>query len=74
MNVGTTIVRGVLVLGAVDSRQNSEHSAELLDICGSKVLELRSGPNDVRALTPGAYFVRAASREPSAASKMLVTR
>jgi YVTN family beta-propeller protein len=53
-----TIVRGVLVLGAVDSRQNTAYRAELLDIAGRSVLELALGENDVRALAPGVYFVR----------------
>ena len=30
----------------------------MLDISGRKVLDLRPGPNDVRALVPGVYFVR----------------
>jgi hypothetical protein len=58
MNVGPTVVRGVLVLGAVDSRQNTGHRAELLDAAGRKVMALRPGANDVRALAPGVYFVR----------------
>jgi YVTN family beta-propeller protein len=75
-NVGATVVRGVLVLGAVDSRQNTGYRAELLDITGRKVLDLVSGPNDVGRLAPGVYFVRAVSREPSAAScrKVVVTK
>jgi hypothetical protein len=57
-NRGATIVRGVLVLGAVGSRQNTEYGAQLLDISGRKVLDLKSGANDVRALAPGVYFIR----------------
>ncbi|MBM3323813.1 hypothetical protein FJY69_10105 [candidate division WOR-3 bacterium] len=52
-----TIVRGVLSLGA-DSRQHTACRTELLDIAGRKVLALRPGPNDVRHLAPGVYFVR----------------
>jgi hypothetical protein len=52
-----TIVRGVLVLGAVDSRQNTGYRAELLDISGRSVAYLHPGANDVRALAPGVYFV-----------------
>jgi len=51
-----TVVRGVLSLG-VDSRQHSACRPALLDISGRKVLELRPGPNDVRHLPPGVYFV-----------------
>jgi hypothetical protein len=53
-----TVVRGVLVLGAVDSRQNAVDGAELLDASGRKVMDLTPGENDVRALAPGIYFVR----------------
>ena len=42
-----TIVRGVLVLEAVDSKQNSGYKAELLDAAGRKVLGLHAGTNDV---------------------------
>jgi YVTN family beta-propeller protein len=70
-----TIVRGVLVL-KVDSRQNTGYRTELLDASGRKVLDLHTGPNDVRALAPGVYFVRAVGREPSAVGchKVVVTR
>jgi hypothetical protein len=70
-----TIVSGVLNLG-VDSRQNTEYRAELLDAAGRKVIELRAGANDVSGLAPGVYFVRAVSRELSAAScqKVVLTR
>jgi hypothetical protein len=71
-----TVVRGVLVLGAVDSRQNTGYRAELLDISGRDVLNLTPGANDVSMLAPGVYFVRAVSRKPSAVSysKVVVTR
>jgi len=45
------------VLGRVASRQNTAYRAELLDINGRKVLDLRPGANDVRSLAPGVYFV-----------------
>jgi len=54
---GPTIVRGVLNL-QVGSRQHSAYRAELLDINGRKVLDLRPGANDVRALASGVYFIR----------------
>jgi hypothetical protein len=56
-----TVVRGVLLIG--DRGQKTADRAELLDISGCKVLDLRPGPNDVRSLAPGVYFVRAVSRE-----------
>jgi hypothetical protein len=72
MNVGPTIVRGVLLLPSSLLTANSS----LLSIDGRKVLDLRPGANDVRALAPGVYFVRAVSRKPSAVSysKVVVTR
>jgi hypothetical protein len=74
-----TIVRGVLVLDAVGSRQNTAHREELLDISGRKVMELRAGPNDVSRVAPGVYFVREEhSRvqgvEGSRVRKVVVTR
>jgi len=71
-----TIVRKVLMLGAVDSRQNTGYRADLLDITGRKVLNLLPGANDVRRLAPGVYFVRsepsAVSRKPSAVRKVVI--
>jgi hypothetical protein len=50
----------------------------VLDLSGRRVLSLKPGVNDVRALAPGVYFVRsepsAASREPSAVTKVVLTR
>jgi hypothetical protein len=73
-----TIIRGVLVLGAVDSRQNAVDGAELLDVSGRKVMELQQGANDVSDLAPGVYFVRfvpsAVSRRPSAVSRVVIAR
>jgi hypothetical protein len=67
-----TVVRGVLMLGAVGSRQQTACRAELLDATGRKALELHSGANDVRGLAPGVYFVRAASRGLSAVGRQKV--
>jgi len=72
MNVGPTVVRGVLVLGAVDSRQNTAYRAELLDAAGRKVLDLEAGANDVRALAPGVYFAR--EPQTQAVTKVVLTR
>jgi len=50
----------------------------LLDITGSKVLDLKPGANDIRHLVPGVYFVRGPKTEdgrPDAAlRKVVVTR
>jgi hypothetical protein len=59
---GVTIVRGVLVLGTVDSGQNTAHRAELVDITGRKVLDLKTGANDIGHIAPGVYLVRSTSR------------
>ncbi len=74
-NSKPTIVRGVLFL---DERTSSSPSASyLLDISGRKVLDLKPGANDVRALAPGVYFMREASGvecEASSVTKVVVTR
>ncbi|HTW92052.1 MAG TPA: hypothetical protein VMH22_10130 [bacterium] len=73
---GATVIHGVLVLGAVDSRQQTVDRTELLDAAGRKVAELHTGTNDVSRLSPGVYFVRAESRKLSAAScrKVVIAR
>ena len=67
-----TVVRGMLYLPP----SLLTASSSLLSIDGRRVLDLRPGANDVRALAPGVYFVRAVSRELSAVScsKVVVTR
>ncbi len=75
MNVGPTIVRGVLMLGAVDSRQNTAYRAALLDVSGRKVLGLRAGANDVSRLAPGVYFVHSTlDNRQSTMAKVVVAR
>ncbi|HTW91081.1 MAG TPA: YncE family protein [bacterium] len=71
-----TIVRGVLVLDAVYSRQKTGYSAELLNITGRKVMDLSTGANVVRALAPGVYFVREAQAQAQAQAvrKVVVMR
>jgi photosystem II stability/assembly factor-like uncharacterized protein len=64
MNVGPSIVHGVLLLGDCP-RTGTVPKAVLLDICGRKVLDFHLGANDVSRLAPGVYFV---SEEPQAAS------
>jgi len=71
-----TVVRGVLDL-EVDSRQQAEYRAELLDASGRKVMDLKPGANDVRALAPGVYFVRdegRGTRDSGQTHKVVVTR
>jgi YVTN family beta-propeller protein len=51
-----TVIRGVLFL--LGSPSSSSSPSWLLDISGRKVVELRPGPNDVRALPHGIYFYR----------------
>jgi hypothetical protein len=73
--LAATIIRGVLfIAGARDEGQGTRD--DLLDISGRKVMDLHSGANDVRALAPGVYFVRAVRREPSAVScsKVVIAR
>jgi hypothetical protein len=72
--VSATIVRGVLMIG--DRRPKTGDRAELLDASGRKVLDLTTGANDIGALAPGVYFVRAVSGKLSAAQfrRVIITR
>ncbi|MBM3313784.1 hypothetical protein FJY70_04230, partial [candidate division WOR-3 bacterium] len=56
MNVGATIIRGVVNLEAY-SRQHTAYGAELMDISGRRALDLKPGANDVSRLGSGVYFV-----------------
>jgi len=71
-----TVIRGVLFQPEASGLKPQVTS--LLDVSGRKVIDLRPGANDVRALAPGVYFVRAepsaASRQPSAVTKVVITR
>jgi len=65
-----TVIRGVLSLprdmtGLSDSTGRVPRSL-LLDISGRKVMDLKPGANDVRALAPGVYFVRQAQAQAQA--------
>jgi hypothetical protein len=51
-----SLVCGVLFLEG--GRMRDEGGAGLLDACGRRVMELRPGPNDIRYVAPGVYFVR----------------
>jgi len=69
-----TVVRGVLWLPSASSHK--PQATSLLDISGRKVLDLKTGANDVSRLAPGVYFVRAVSRELSAGGchKVVIAR
>ncbi len=63
--VGATMVRKDLpVAGTSD--------AVLLDITGRKVMDLSPGPNDIRHLAPGVYFVR--REEDNTTTKVVIQR
>jgi hypothetical protein len=67
-----TIIRGVLFMHEASSCKLQ--AASLLDISGRKVLDLKPGANDVRALAPGVYFVREAQAQAQAVRKIVITR
>ena len=77
-----TIVRGVLSLPRDVTEIHFGISDRvprpaLLDVTGREVLELLPGPNDVRHLAPGVYYVRPAScleRAASGVTKVVITR
>jgi hypothetical protein len=64
-----TIVRGVLFLTG-DERRETGDRASLLDALGRRVMELQTGPNDVRHLSPGVYFITG----PKLVQKVLLAR
>jgi hypothetical protein len=75
-----TIVRGVLFLDGDCPRMGTVPKTVLLDISGRKAMDLVPGPNDVRQLAPGVYFVREQSvvsnqySGPSSVRKLVVQR
>jgi len=73
-NALPTVVRNVLFLPVP---QLALHYS-LFDMAGRSVMSVRPGANDVRGLAPGVYFIRlrpsAASREPSAVTKVILTK
>ena len=72
-NGGQTILRGVLNLQSAIYNLQSE--IVLLDISGRKVLDLRSGANDVSRVEPGVYFVAVnGARNTVHVRKVIVTR
>jgi hypothetical protein len=77
-----SVVRSVLFLGAGHDPNRSGFGPcprpVLLDATGRKVMDLHSGANDVRALSPGVYFVREAQAQAQAQAqavrKVVITR
>lgn len=65
-----TVVRGSLNLTSDSSNLTSDIA--LVDVSGRRVLDLRSGPNEVSALAPGVYFIQ--SRGAPVSRKILLTR
>jgi hypothetical protein len=54
-----------------------KRDAELLDITGRKVMSLQPGPNDIRHVAPGVYFVRGPmteDRRPSTSVRKVVVQ
>jgi large repetitive protein len=70
MNARTTVVRGVLFLPPSLPTANFS----LFSIDGRKVLDLKPGANDVRALAPGVYFVRDVQAQAQVIRKIVITR
>ncbi len=58
-HIKATIVRGVLHMPETEMT-NAQCPMTLLDIAGMRAMNLRAGPNDVRHISPGIYFVRQA--------------
>ena len=70
---GTTVIREVQYLPG-DREPGTADRAELLDVIGCEVIDLRLGATDVRALAPGAYFVREAQAQAQAVRRVAVMR
>ena len=68
---GATIVHSVLFLGDCP-RTGTVPKTALLDISGRKVLDLKPGSNDVRALAPGVYFVHEAQAQAQLVRKIII--
>jgi hypothetical protein len=59
-----TIARAVLYMPETEMT-NAQYPMTLLDVAGRKAMDLHPGPNDVRHLAPGVYFVRPAGTVPA---------
>lgn len=62
-----SVVRGQILLAGTNQ-------AALLDVSGRKVLDLRSGQNNLGRIAPGVYFVRSANGDGRAVSRVVVQR
>ena len=78
-----TVVRGILYLwlgtrSELPGRNSVMSRAVLLDAAGRRVMVLQAGPNDVRGLAPGVYFVREEAqvqgRESQVVRKVIIGR
>jgi hypothetical protein len=71
-----TVVRGVLRLGKRGQSTTGQSLVFLVDAAGRKVLDLKPGPNDVRHLPAGVYFLsgRMANGEWRVANKVVIQR
>jgi len=56
-----TVVRGVLNMGQRLTANGTQPDIGLFDTNGRKVADLKPGPNDIRHLAPGVYFISSAS-------------
>jgi hypothetical protein len=65
VTAGATFVRGVLHLGAGTVPERGLSRAVLLDAAGRTAMALKPGPNDVRHLPAGVYFVRPSGTVPA---------
>jgi hypothetical protein len=72
--LGASIVRGVLFPPGDRGLGTGDRSV-LMDVSGRRVMNLRPGANDVRALAPGVYFVREvhAQAQAQAVRKVIIT-
>jgi hypothetical protein len=72
--LAATVVRGVLFLGERTSASSS--TSYLLDAAGRRVMGLKAGANDVRALAPGVYFIRDAQvqAQAQAVRRVVITK
>lgn len=52
----------------------AERSGRLLDVTGSRVMDLMPGSNDVGSLSPGVYFMRASEEPDRAVRRILIPR
>lgn len=69
--LNATIIHNVLVLEGREKGAGS--SLCLLDVTGRKVLDLKPGENNVRALVPGVYFIKNRLTDAKAA-RVVITR